>query len=63
MLIGAETDRRPGRSCVREFEAVGGGREAWLEPREDGSPRVVEAVEAINASCLRLVDEAGSTPL
>ena len=63
LLIGAETERKPGRNGVREFEAVGGGREAWLEPGEDESPRELEAVEAMGASCLRLADEFGSAPL
>lgn len=64
LLIGAEAERILGRSSVRDLAAVRLGREGWLGVREDDElPREVEAVVAINASCARLVDEVGSTPL
>lgn len=59
--MGAEADRMPGRSSVRDLVAVRLGREGWLGVREDdGLAREVEAVVAINASWPRLV---GSTLL
>lgn len=64
MLIGAEVERMPGRSSVRDFVAIRSGREGWLGVKdEDELPREVEAVVAIDLSSLRLVEEFGSAPL
>lgn len=64
LLMGADTERKFGRSGLRVVAAVGGGREAWLGIEEGIElPREVGAVVTIGALFPRPAEEFGSTPL